>query len=424
MAVDTPAKIAIIGAGPVGLEAAVYARYLGYDVDLYERGRAAEELRCAGSVRSLEPWNACTTPLGRASLANQDSQWRPADDDAVLSCGELVDRYFAPLAACDLLADCLQPGTTVEAVGREAVLRTEFLQDARRIDVPFRLIVRDADGARRVEHADVVFDCTGLSVPSNIGSGGLPALGEEESRKQIDHAPIDLLGARKADFVGKRTLVVGDGYEAAQAIVDLARLAAEDAQTRIVWATHGMSDDHATGRTTTYSDDPLAERAALSRRADELAAQSGGILDFWPATHVEAMEYREDDGQFQVELTGRHAGHELFDRVVEAVGPRPDVSLWREMQLLVCPATEAPLPMAEFLRRQAVEPSQDATTVRRALAQALLNPEPDFYVLGSKSYGRRGDFALSHGHEQIVALFTVIGDREGLDLYASRFATS
>ena len=61
--------------------------------------------------------------------------------------------------------------------------------------------------------------------------------------------------------------------------------------------------------------------------------------------------------------------------------------------------------------------------MRRALAQALLNPEPDFYVLGAKSYGRRGDFLLSHGHEQIVALFTVIGDREGLDLYASGFAT-
>ncbi|HVW37886.1 MAG TPA: FAD-dependent oxidoreductase, partial [Pirellulales bacterium] len=44
MAVDTPARIAILGAGPIGLEAALYARYLGYDVDIYERGRAAENL--------------------------------------------------------------------------------------------------------------------------------------------------------------------------------------------------------------------------------------------------------------------------------------------------------------------------------------------------------------------------------------------
>lgn len=423
MAVDTPAKIAIIGAGPVGLEAAVYARYLGYDVDLYEQQRAVEGLRQSAQVRGFEPWNACTTPLGRASLANQNPHWSPAADEAILTFGELVERYFAPLAECDLLADCLQLGTTVEALGREAVLRTEFLQDDRRIDVPFRLIVRDAAGARRVEYADVVFDCSGLALAGNIGSGGLPALGEEESRKQIDHAPVDVLGARKAAFVGKRTLVVGDGHEAAQTIVELARLAAENSQTRITWVTRGAPDDAAPGPITEFPGDPLSERAALARRANELAAQSGGILDFWPATHMEAVEYRDDAQKFQVELTGRHAGHETFDRVVEAVGRRPDVSLWREMQLLICPATEAPLPTADFLRRQAAEPATDAATVRRALAQALLSPEPDFYVLGAKSYGRRGDFLLSHGHEQIVALFTVIGDREGLDLYASRFTT-
>ena len=38
MAVDTPAKIAILGAGPIGLEAALYDRYLGYEVDVFERG--------------------------------------------------------------------------------------------------------------------------------------------------------------------------------------------------------------------------------------------------------------------------------------------------------------------------------------------------------------------------------------------------
>ncbi|MEC9117285.1 MAG: FAD-dependent oxidoreductase, partial [Planctomycetota bacterium] len=32
MAIDTPATIAILGAGPIGLEAALYARFLGYEV--------------------------------------------------------------------------------------------------------------------------------------------------------------------------------------------------------------------------------------------------------------------------------------------------------------------------------------------------------------------------------------------------------
>ena len=48
---------------------------------------------------------------------------------------------------------------------------------------------------------------------------------------------------------------------------------------------------------------------------------------------------------------------------------------------------------------------------------SLLNPEPNFYLLGSKSYGRNTQFLLSIGLEQIRDLFTIIGDREDLDLY-------
>ena len=51
--------------------------------------------------------------------------------------------------------------------------------------------------------------------------------------------------------------------------------------------------------------------------------------------------------------------------------------------------------------------------------QSLLSPEPDFYVIGSKSFGRDSRFLLSDGREQIRALFTILGDREGLNLYAT-----
>ena len=56
--------------------------------------------------------------------------------------------------------------------------------------------------------------------------------------------------------------------------------------------------------------------------------------------------------------------------------------------------------------------------------QTLLNPEPNFYILGSKSYGRNSSFLVSVGLEQIRELFTIIGDRENLDLYATMKATT
>jgi hypothetical protein len=51
--------------------------------------------------------------------------------------------------------------------------------------------------------------------------------------------------------------------------------------------------------------------------------------------------------------------------------------------------------------------------------QTLRNPEPNYYILGAKSYGRNSNFLLSVGLEQIREAFAIIGDRETLDLYAS-----
>lgn len=45
MALDTPARIAIVRAGPTGLEAALYARFLGYDVEIYEQADVAAAVR-------------------------------------------------------------------------------------------------------------------------------------------------------------------------------------------------------------------------------------------------------------------------------------------------------------------------------------------------------------------------------------------
>ncbi len=79
MAVDTPATIAVIGAGPIGLEAALYARFLGYDVRIYERDAVARSLRqgegacaarlagqhfAAGHCRALR--TTCPVAAGRA----------------------------------------------------------------------------------------------------------------------------------------------------------------------------------------------------------------------------------------------------------------------------------------------------------------------------------------------------------------------
>ena len=57
MAIDTPARLAILGAGPIGLETALYARFLGYAVDVYERGEVAEAVRWLGYFPLFVPFS-------------------------------------------------------------------------------------------------------------------------------------------------------------------------------------------------------------------------------------------------------------------------------------------------------------------------------------------------------------------------------
>jgi len=54
-----------------------------------------------------------------------------------------------------------------------------------------------------------------------------------------------------------------------------------------------------------------------------------------------------------------------------------------------------------------------------AAADAWCTREPHFYVLGSKSFGRRSDFLLPYGHQQIRDLFALMGGRSDLNLYAN-----
>src|SRR6266516_3622055 len=72
MAIDTPARLAILGAGPIGLEAALYARFLGYEVVVYERGDIAASVREWGHVRMFTPFQMNRTTLGLAAIRAHD----------------------------------------------------------------------------------------------------------------------------------------------------------------------------------------------------------------------------------------------------------------------------------------------------------------------------------------------------------------
>jgi hypothetical protein len=157
---DRP-RLAILGAGPIGLEAALYAARLDLPFTVYERGRVGEHLHQWGHVRLFSPFGMNTTPLGRACLKEeQPRKSGPAEGD-ILTGREHLTAYLDPLAASVALRDHLRLQTTVLHIGRRGFLKEESSADRKRSQQPFRLLLRKADGSESIEEAVVVLDCTG-----------------------------------------------------------------------------------------------------------------------------------------------------------------------------------------------------------------------------------------------------------------------
>jgi hypothetical protein len=158
----------------------------------------------------------------------------------------------------------------------------------------------------------------------------------------------------------------------------------------------------------------LPQRLALAERANQLAG-GGGVVTYWPRTVVLRIGRTQSGASFDIEFAGEHTAVIRVDEIIANVGFRPDNRLYEELQIHECYASLGPMKLAAALLGQA---SGDCLDQKSCGPQTLQSPEPNFYILGAKSYGRRSNFLLSVGYEQIREVFTLIGDRESLDLYA------
>lgn len=98
-----------------------------------------------------------------------------------------------------------------------------------------------------------------------------------------------------------------------------------------------------------------------------------------------------------------------IDTIIAATGQRPDLSTTRELRLELDPWLESAKQIGPL-----IDPNEHSCgTVRPHGAIELAHPEPDFYVIGSKSYGRAPTFLLATGYEQARSVVAMLaGDRE------------
>jgi cation diffusion facilitator CzcD-associated flavoprotein CzcO len=395
----TGRRIAVLGAGPIGIEAALYGARLGHDVTVYEGGDVGAAVRGWGHVTMFSPWALNTSALGRARLVAQGHAL-PASERCPTG-QELVERYLEPLTRDPLLAGRLRLRTRVVAVGRQGLRKGDLIGRPERGQHPFRLLL----------------DCTGTyDNPNAVGTGGMLAPGERWlGERLVRHLP-DVLGRERSRFAGRRVLLVGAGLSAATTAVALARLCDEAPGTQVVWAARRPD-------VPPYPNDPLPERSRLIEAANTVALQavrstSGErALRFLPATTVDAL--RPEGHQIRVRLAQGAPDspvflEELFDEVLALCGYGPDRDLYRELQVHECYASFGPMKLAAALLGAS---SGDCLAQPQPGPETLRSPEPGLFILGSKSYGRSSSFLIQTGLRQIRDVYSLLHDDPQLDLY-------
>ena len=413
-------RLVILGGGPIGLEAALYAKSLGYSPVVYERGEVAASLRAWGFVRLFTPWSMNVSSLGLKALRSEGRQLPPLHGSP--TADELVEHYFEPLATT--LGGAIETGVEVVAAGRIGLLKSENIGGKRRAGTPFRLLLRRRSDAGHVEeetaYASILIDATGTFWnPCYVGDGGIPAVGELSARERIDYGVVDL--ERDAGRFAKRTtLLVGAGLSAATNLVAFERLLQRDGATRLIWARRGS------GPTPFHAivNDPLPERAELIAQARRMLIAPPDGFSVYDGVSIRGIHV---DGQrLRVQLEPVDGGgcdeSIVVDQIVASTGYRPDLELTRELQVHQCYATEGPMKLAAALMSDGGGADCLAQTVSGG--ETLTNPEPNFFVIGHKSYGRRNNFLLRVGREQIREVFRSLEDDSSLDLYESAADTS
>ncbi|HBC06158.1 MAG TPA: flavoprotein [Rhodospirillaceae bacterium] len=388
--------VAIIGAGPVGLAAAAHLHEYGLPFIILEAGvEPGAAMRQWGHVRLFSPWRYNIDKAARSLL--EDAGWQAPDPDALPTGSEIIDRYLAPLATHMAIRPHLHLDARVTALGRKGM---DKVRSEGRAERPFE--IRLADGTSL--DATAVIDASGTwTAPNPMGAGGLPVPGEADCADRITYGIPDVLDRARADYAGRRTLVVGSGHSAFNVLLDLLDLMDAEPGTEILWAVRRDTGDMLFGGGAV---DALPARGDLGVRTR--AAVDSGRLTLLRPFSVRAVSRNGDGLDVVGDLNGADARQQV-DRIVVATGFRPQLDMLREVRLGLDPWLEAVTDLAPL-----IDPNlHSCGTVRPHGVRELSHPEPDFFIAGMKSYGRAPTFLMTTGYEQVRSIAaSLAGDHE------------
>jgi hypothetical protein len=393
--------VAVIGGGPVGMAAAAYLAKRKQAFILIEKGNTVgESLMQCKHVRMFSPWKY-NIDLAAKELLNAHGWVSPPQDD--LPTGQqMVEMYLRPLAELPELKPHILTGSRVVTIQRYGL---DKMKTAGRETFPFE-ITYDKEGEFHRVYASAVIDSTGTwDSPNPAGASGNKAIGEAIHEARIFYGIPDTSERDRSRYAGKTVAVVGSGHSAINSILELDRLKRDEPETNIVWILRRKSaaDTYGGG-----ANDALPAIGELGTRVSMLVKEGRVRVQspFW----IHAIDY-DDGDRLRIKGIEAHRNSEIggIDEIIVNTGARPDFSFLRELRYTSDPSLESVLALSEL-----IDPNvHSCGTVRPHGESELRQPEKNFYIVGSKSYGRAPTFLMATGYEQVRSITAALaGDWE------------
>ncbi|WP_394578917.1 FAD-dependent oxidoreductase [Cytobacillus firmus] len=381
--------VAIIGAGPVGLAAAAHLASRGQSFILLEAGKqAGANIKTWGHVRLFSPWRY-NIDKAAASLLSANG-WVQPQLEALPTGEELVEHYLKPLSSLPEINPFIHLNTKVLSVGRKD---TDKMKTANRENSPF-VIHAEQNGEYKTFESRAVIDAAGTwGNPNPASSSGIWLADEKELKEKIFYGIPDVLGSEQQRYRNKRVAVVGGGHSAINALLDLVDLKESYPETEILWIMRRNQVEDAYGG---EEKDALAARGRLGSRIHQLVDK--GQVEAVTPFRIQLVKESPEKG---IELIGSQNGKQRslygIDEMIVNTGNRPDFSIISELRTSIDSATESADALAPL-----IDPNiHSCGTVRPHGEKELRQPERNFYIVGSKSYGRAPTFLMATGYEQV-----------------------